>query len=129
MVYERQTANALAKIKQKGREVILRTFSPADDPDSKPWHVDHDETETQDYTVNILFLPPTGPNAALVQALGGTDITTGQDYGLMGNHGITPSVNDRIYDEDGETLLRTISNVDPLAPNGENILYTIGFEA
>lgn len=126
MTYERQAKNAVKKIKQKGRTVVYRSYTEAAPVDGKPWKPT--EATTKDYTVAVLFLPQTGPNRAFMKALAGTDIVTGQDYGLMGHHGFTPTINDRIYDETGEVLLRTLSEVEPLAPNGETILYTLGFE-
>lgn len=131
-VYDRQIATAKRQIAAKGRKVIWREYNDAEPEEGgvawKPTEVD-----TTDHTVAVLFLPDSGPNRAFMRAITGADAVTGQDYGLMASVGFEPTVNDRIYAVEGvgtenETLLRTIVDVDPLAPNGDIILYTIRFE-
>jgi len=125
--YDRQTANAIRTIKKKGRLCAWKSIGNAAAPDpSKPWKKGQ-RTATDEGTVSIVFLPNSTTTEAFLRALGNTSIVVGNDYGLMASVGFTPAIGDEIYDDTGTTLLRTLQNVNPLAPDGDIILYTLDF--
>ncbi len=77
-----------------------------------------------DRGVKIVFLPPNRVNQQFLQFLSGTEIQGGSVYGLMGAVDFTPVLKDVVI-RSGETL--RIKSIDPLAPNGQIILYTVQF--
>lgn len=124
--YDRQIATAKRLIAQKGRKVVWRKHAPGVLPDAaKPWEPGSDTTT--DYPVTIVFLPEGLQTRAFMQTVLGTDIVAGFDYGLMAAVSFAPTIKDEVYDEAGAELLRTVQSVDPLAPNGDIILYTLRF--
>jgi hypothetical protein len=74
-----------------------------------------------------VFLPETRTQFAFLQALANTAINVGDDYGLMAAVDFTPTNHAEIYDETNTLFLRKIKSVDPFAPNGDIILYTVRF--
>ncbi len=124
--YDRQIATAKRLIAQKGRKVVWRKHTPGALPDAaKPWEPGSDTTT--DYPVTIVFLPEGAQTRAFMQTVLGSDVIAGYDYGLMSSVPFVPTVKDEVYDEAGTELLRTVHSVDPLAPNGDVILYTVRF--
>lgn len=125
-VFGRQTATAKRLIAKNGRTCVWRALDNAAPADAdKPW-IKGAET-TDDNTVKIVFLPDTRTNLSFLQTLTDEAINVGDDYGLMAAVDFVPTMRAEIYDETGTTLLRGIKSVDPLAPNGEVILYTLRF--
>ena len=122
--FDRQIATAQRLIAKNGRKCVWQQLvdgAPADS--DKPWLKGKDTTE--DHDVTIVFLPAKGANNAFLQALSDTPINVGEDYGLMAAVDFDPTNRAEIYAEDGTTLLRGVKTVDPLAPNGDIILYTV----
>lgn len=124
--FDRQTATATRLIAKNGRKVLWRKQTAGALPDAaKPWKPGTDAEV--DYPVTVVFLPEGLQTKAFMQTLLGTDVIAGHDYGLMGAVGFVPTVKDALYDLDGVTMLRTVESVDPLAPNGDVIMYTLRF--
>lgn len=124
--YDRQIATAKRLIAAKGRTCVWRALGDAAPTDgAKPWK--KGEETTDDSTVKIVFLPDTKTNLAFLQTLTTEPINVGDDYGLMAVGDFVPTTRAEVYDESGVTLLRGIKSVEPLAPNGEVIFYTLRF--
>lgn len=125
-VYDRQIATAKRLIEKKGRKCVWRSIDNEAPSDAdKPWKPG--AVDTEDYNVSVVFLPDTRSQVEFLQALTGTDINVGEDYGLMPAVDFVPTLRAEIYDETGTTLLRTVNSLEPLAPNGDVILYTLRF--
>lgn len=124
--FDRQIATATRLIAKNGRACIWRALgNEASEDADKPW-IKGEET-TDDNTVSIVFLPDTSANLAFLRTLTNEAINVGDDYGLMSVGDFVPTNRAEIYDETGVTLLRGVKSVNPLAPNGEVILYTLRF--
>lgn len=124
--YDRQIATAKRLIGKSGRACVWRAIIDGAAPDAdKPWKKGDDQEN--DYDVKLLFLPDTRSNMAFLQSLGSEAINVGDDYGLIAAVDFVPTNRAEIYDETGTTLLRGVKSVEPLAPNGDVILYTIRF--
>jgi hypothetical protein len=122
-VYDRQIATALRLIAAKGQAVTWQSIdngAPADA--SKPW-LPADAVPVE-HPVSILFLPDTRSGFEWLAYLQGTEVPQGRMIGLMGAVDFTPSIRDLVV-RDGKPI-RPL-NITPLNPNGETILYTIGF--
>lgn len=121
-VYDRQIANAKRAIKAKGQLVTWQINNNSENA-AEPWNPG--AVAPTNKQVSILFLPINRQGQELIRLLKGTDIATGSLSGLMGAVDFEPKINDLVL-RGNETL--TIKNVDPLAPNGDVILYTIEFQ-
>ncbi len=124
-VYDRQIANAKRQIAAKGQSVtwrVLRDGAPSDP--SKPWKPSAGAPDNK--TVKIVFLPFTTSNNQLIRYLKGTEVTEGGLTGLMGAVDFEPKAKDVVI-RDGKELV--VKSIDPLAPNGEVVLYTLEFDA
>lgn len=125
-VYDRQIATAKRLITAKGRKCVWRAIDNEDPADvDKPWKPG--AVESEDHDVNIVFLPDTRSQVEFLQALTGTDINVGDDYGLMPAVDFVPTLRAEVYDETGTTQLRSVKSIEPLAPNGDVIMYTLRF--
>lgn len=125
-VYDRQTATALRLIGKYGAAVLWRSIDREPADPSQPWKGGPNTTTEHDATV--AFFPYSIQTKALMQQLAGTDVIVGADYGLMGRVNFVPTIGDEVITGlDGR--VRTVQAIDPLAPNGEIILYTIRFGA
>lgn len=123
-VYDRQIATAKRLIAAKGQSVIWRQLTDGNPADSdKPWNAG--ETRKKDHTVSIVFLPDTRSGYEMLRAMGVTEVPKGNMIGLMAQVPFTPALKDIVLRDGVPVAIRTIT---PLAPNGENILYTVGFD-
>lgn len=112
-------------IREKGQSVTWRQLTDGAPADAtKPWKPS--ASVPVNNTVNILFLPIDRVNQRLIQALRGTEVPIGSLQGLMGAVSFVPHVKDVVI-RGGKEM--PIVSIDPLAPNGEAILYTIEFVA
>jgi hypothetical protein len=124
--YDRQIATAKRLIAAKGRACVWSQYenSPPPDP-AKPWKPG--PAVPTPHNVAIVFLPMSGQNSALLRALTGSDTPTGEDFGLMAAVDFLPTTKAEIYAADGTTLLRTVTGISTLAPDGDPILHTVYF--
>lgn len=124
-VFARQLARATLAIQAKG-EACTWTKTGADvsgDP-TKPW----EPTTSQDggHAVSIVWVPEAAAiNPALwaQQENSALNIPGGWKFGLMHAVNFTPDENDIITCSNGSKW--TVDRVDPLAPDGTPLLYTI----
>lgn len=123
-VYDRAIATAQRIIAQKGQAVTWESRENGDPVDAdKPWR--SGATEKTDHTVNIVFLPYNRQNYEFLRMIAGTEIPAGKMYGLMGAVDFSPALKDTVL-RGSERL--GVTAIDVLAPNGDPILYTIGFD-
>lgn len=123
-VFDRQIANAIRVIQKKGQVVTWRQLSDGAPADmSKPWKPG--ETVETEVEVSIVFLPETQKNLEFLRLIMGTTVPTGNLTGLMAAQNFTPKVKDIVV-RDGIPL--GVCSVDPLAPNGDIILYSLRFD-
>jgi hypothetical protein len=122
-VYDRQIAQATRQIKAKGEPVVWNIgLAPiANDPD-KPWIVANDVPTTQN--VSILF--PSGSSNSLAKLIAGKNVEAGKLNGIMHAVNFVPSMSDTVTRSDGTTL--GLSSIEPLAPNGQAILWYLEFK-
>lgn len=123
-VYARQIATAKRLITAKGKAVTWRSNSDGAPGDaSQPWKPG--ATAAIDYLVSIVFLPENRVGYEWLVRMTNSEIPEGSGYGLM--HAVTfePTLKDVVI-KDGKEL--RIASIDPLAPNGEVILYTLRFD-
>ena len=118
--FDRQIATALKLIKKNGQVVTWRSKTSSPPDPSKPWKPV--ETSSTDTAVDICFLPATKQT---LEFLGLTEVPVGCVIGLMGQVSFNPSLSDIVI-RDGAQL--RIESIDKLAPNGQNILYTMVFK-
>lgn len=122
-VYDRQIAQAQKQIKKKGQLVTwTQTAAVVNDP-SKPF-ITSDAGSPITYPVYIAFLSPRKGLSSVLAYLKNTDVVQAGIRGLMGAVDFVPQITDKVI-RNGKTL--TIRNIDPLAPNGQVILYSIEF--
>lgn len=122
--FDRQIATAARLIKENGQLVTWRQVTDGTPADSaEPWKPG--APTTVDNSVYIVFLPEDRRDAEFLRALAGTDIPKGKLVGLMAAQSFTPTLKDVVI-RDGVTL--GVRTLDPLAPNGQIILYTIRFD-
>jgi hypothetical protein len=122
-VYAQDIKSAQAMIKQAGQLVtwrkVVRTANNAQN-----WKA----TETtQDFQVYIFF-PRKGSNAinALQRLFKGTEVTDGAPSGIMAAvTGFVPEITDKVI---RGNVPMAIASIDPLAPDGNPILYFIEFK-
>ncbi len=122
-IFDRQIAQATRMIGAKGQEVTWRQIvdgTPADT--DKPWMPG--EADTADYTVKMVFLPETRFNLEFLNLTEGTTVAKGRVVGLMAAQAFTPTLKDIVI-RDGVNM--GVRSVDPLAPNGDIIMYTVRF--
>lgn len=121
-VYDRQIATAKRLIAASGQSVTWRQLSETTPDDAKPWNAANGAP--LNHSVSIVFLPINRVNQQLIHALRGTEVPVGILQGLMGAVSFVPSIKDTVI-RNGITY--NISSIDPIAPNGDVILYTIEF--
>lgn len=122
--FDRQIETAKRLIKKNGQLVTWRKLAATTPDASKPWLVAA-STPTDYEDVSICFLPPGRVTQELIHYIKGSDVTTGNVQGLMAAQAFEPDAKDVVM-RDGKTL--RIKSIDPLAPNGQSILYTIEFD-
>jgi hypothetical protein len=123
-VYSRQIATALRIIKAKGERCLWASRSaPTADPD-KPW-LSTPGTEVTYPDTPLVFFPLSRLWSDLLGYTKGTEVVSGSTYGIMPAVSFSPQLTDIVTRTDGSTLAPL--SIEPLAPNGEVILYTIEF--
>lgn len=123
-VYARQAAAAARLIREKGQAVTWsRQVDGAPVDPAQPWKPGPASPVTA--TVAIVFLPEDRTNFELLRLFGDTEVPKGKLIGLMAAQAFVPTLKDKVI-RDGKAL--GIRTLDPLAPNGEVILWTIGFD-
>jgi hypothetical protein len=125
--FDRQIETAKRAILKNGEFCTWRVPTAVVDtpPSDTPWKPTSD-TPTDYDDISILFLPSSGSLNQLIHFIKGTEVTTGSTKALMASVAFVPSAKDVVIRSSGETL--RIKSIDPLAPNGQNILYTIEFD-
>lgn len=121
--YDRQVATAERLIREKGKPVqVVRQLTTLPDPD-RPWEPGEPvETLTDAYGVFLNF------NAQDMETMskmaGASEIQSSDRKVLLAAAaaGAPLTTNDKLRDADGDW---SIEWVQVLAPNGENILYTV----
>jgi hypothetical protein len=127
--YDRQIATALKLVTKFGQKATWIQNSNVDDAIT-PWLVSAD---TASYEVNIAFLPYQRINHDFLAYLGKTEVPTGTIVGYMPGSGLSflPALRDIVMRQDigtGTTDTYRIDDIDRLAPNGQNILWTVYFK-
>lgn len=125
-VFDRQIETAKRLIDRYGEQCLWQ--QPGEpDPDAKPWH-GSDVNPPAPIPVKIAFFPNGGDTAmaAVIAALGDTDINIASEYGLMAAVDFDPATSDTLTDSDGDIV--EIVKMTPLRPNGEIILWKIWVE-
>jgi hypothetical protein len=120
-VFARQRETAKRLIVKNGQAVVWRSLSngaPADT--AQPWKPG--AGSNVDSPVSIVFLPENRLGYEWIARLANTDIPEGSGFGLMHYVSFVPTLKDTVT-KGGENL-RVVS-IDPLAPNGEVILYVV----
>jgi hypothetical protein len=136
-VYDRQIAQVRRQVKAKGQLVTwvsVSNVTPADA--NKPWASGANASPAPEHMVYIAFLPAGGGSynalvAALARMAGAKELATGTLNGLMApDASFVPDETDvvrRINPRTGVAENLRINTLELLAPNGEPILYSIGF--
>lgn len=118
MRFDRQVATAQRLI-QKNGQLVQWKQTEKDSSVTEPWNQVATDPVLND--VYICFLPSNDP---WIRYIKGSDVVSGNVYGLMGSVSFTPSTEDVVL-RDSEEL--RISDIKLLSPNGQKILYTIEF--
>lgn len=121
--FDRQIATALRLIALNGEVIQWRRTVPIFSVDT-PW-VQQNELVTS-YDVSMVFFPDDRANREFLALLSGTEVPKGNIIGLMGfDTRFSPTIKDTVLRGGIGYGVRT---VDVIAPNGQAILYTIGFD-
>lgn len=120
--FDRQIQTALRLIAKNGQNVAWRIITDTSNP-SQPWNPG--EPTTDDKPVKICFLPVDKQTYESIAFRAGTDIPKVSVLGYMGAVNFEPNLKDVVI-RDGVEL--RIAYIDKLAPNGQNILYTVLFQ-
>lgn len=121
-VFDRQILTAQRLIEKYGQLVVWRQYTVTTPVASEPWNKTNTPVNNEAW---ICFLPLKQETKKTLQALTGNEIPTGQFYGLMGAVNFIPSPKDKVIRDSKEI---TVKDFKILNPNGQIILYTIGFE-
>lgn len=121
--YDRQVATAERLIREKGKPVqVVRQSTTLPDPD-RPWEPGEPvETLTDAYGV---FLNFNAEDMETMSKMAGASEVQSSDRKVLlaaAAAGTPLTTNDKLRDADGDW---SIEWVQVLAPNGENILYTV----
>lgn len=121
--YDRQVATAERLIREKGKAVqLVRQTTTTPDP-TKPWEPgESTETLTDAYGVFLNFNQ--NDMETMSKMAGASEVQASDRKVLLAAAaaGNPPTTNDKLRDADGDW---SIEWVQVLAPNGENILYTL----
>lgn len=123
--FDRQIATAQRLIKKNGQQCIYRQVrdgAPADP--TKPWVVGPN-VDIDHPGIWICFIPETRQDRQFLTYMLGREVPTGMTLALMGQVPFEPKAKDVIIRDGVEYRTKTINN---LAPNGQQILYTLEFE-
>lgn len=120
--YDSQVALAERLIREKGKPVQIVRQTTVTDPD-KPWEPGVPTEELDDaYGVFLNF--SANDMATFGKMAGASEITSSDRKVLLAAASLSgaPTPNDKLRDESGDWSIET---AQVLAPNGENILYTL----
>lgn len=120
-IFQRQIDTAKRLITKNGQLVIWRSLT--DNAGSKSWRP-NTPTST-DYNVRVLFIPNSAGFIELLRYLKGSDIPSGSVKGLMPAVNFEPNLRDVIITP---TDTFNIKSINPLAPNGDVIMYFLELE-
>lgn len=125
-VFDRSVASAKRLIEKYG-EVCLWQKPGERDSTVKPWHGSN-ENPPDATPVRIVFFPNGGDTsiAAVIAALGDTEINIASEYGLMAAVDFDPLTSDTLTDSQGNNV--EIVKMTPLAPNGQIIFWKLWVE-
>ncbi len=122
--YDHAIATAQRLIAKKGQTVTWQVRENGVSVDAEtPWKPE--DAPVVEHQVSIVFLPYNRSNYEFLKMMTGTEVAVGKTYGLMGAVGFDPVLKDTIV-RDGESM--GVATIDVLAPNGQPVLYTIGFD-
>ena len=126
-VYAAQIATAKRLIAAKGEAVTWREAAAASVPDvNKPW-VEGDLAAAVEHAVRIVFLPIDRINSQVMRYMrdsGG--VPGGNISGLMASVSFKPTVTGTVVRSDGTVL--AVRSIEPLAPDGTPIIWTVEFQ-
>lgn len=120
--YDLQIGVAASLIRQQGKQVLLvRHVNASPDP-NQPWNTDTTSTVTE--SVYAVFLNLNIKDAETQSYMKGTEILAGDRKVLIAGNATNapPSLKDELLDG---SVRWSIESVQELAPNGEQILYTL----
>lgn len=126
-VYASAIATAQRMIAAKGASCVWRVPTTPDVADpTKPW-IETDAAPPTEHAVKIVFLPITRINSQLMRFLVGQGYQPGGNVmGLMASVPFEPTLAGRVVKQDGTVC--AVRSVDPIAPDGTPILWTIEFQ-
>lgn len=119
--FDRQIQTALRLIKKNGRKVQWRQIVATENP-SEPWNPSPGTPVDND--VDICFLPVDKTTYETLTLRAGTELPKVSELGYMGAVNFEPNLKDVVI-RDGKEM--AIVYIDKLAPNGQNIFYTVLF--
>lgn len=120
--FDRAIETAIRLIKKNGQSIQWKQQTNNVPDPTKPWEIE--TTGFVEFNPFICFLPLDKDGREFLSSLGGSEITVGSYYGLMGAVPFTPIKSDTVV-RDGVVL--DIESIDLLSPNGQKVLYTIVF--
>jgi len=120
--FVRQIATAKRLIEKNGANCTWRQLPDATPDTLEPWKVVAG-TPKDFKNIRVVILPYTRMGYEFLRLLTGTEIQIGDVKGLMAQQAFKPSITDVLIHPDG-TVYR-INKLDPLAPDGTPILYTL----
>jgi hypothetical protein len=124
--FDRQIATAKRLIDKYGEACFWQ--KPGDRaPGVDPWRGSNIDPPDP-VPVRIAFFPNGGDNslAAVIAALGDSDVNIASEYGLMAAVPFEPLTSDTLTDSAGNNV--EIVKMTPLRPNGEIILWKLWIE-
>lgn len=129
-IFARQIATAQRLIAKSGQQRIWRQPAKTIGDQTKPW------LQTQgaplDFQVKLVFFPQTRIGHELIRLISGTEVSGGEVQAYMAfTPGLIPTIDDILLASvpmqvQSDAELRIFS-IDPLAPNGDVILYDVKF--
>jgi hypothetical protein len=126
MGFDRQKQSAKRMIEKNGQKVTWRIINNPETETGKPWRTLAFKPE--DKQVKIVFIPANRENFQTYCPMkSAAEVIKISVIGLLAASSVTFKPNNKDIVLRGETTLK-ISFIDELAPDGEPILYTIGFE-
>ena len=126
--YDRQTAQALRSIREKGGAITWRKTAPSSGGTAaKPAGTTNTDyiTDSEGQALKMVFVPVTQRTRGQFAGLAdGEDIASGAEVGLMGRVNFVPSVQDQVIKPTGEILW--VKDFNRVAPNDDEvILYKV----
>ena len=123
--FDRAIKTAQRLIAKNGEKVKWRVIGDVVPTDpNKPWEPGSALPEDKDVT--ICFLPVDRQTQETFAFIKGTEVLKGSVMGLMGNIPFAPNLKDVVIRNGVELRL---AHIDVLSPNGQNVLYTMVFQA